>query len=102
MECRLRQNYSRLPTQTTWMITLTIPRPKLGVLRPPQTTPSNILYPTSHMISDVGYSIYLMSDIVYPTSDMILDVGYSISEGVIMEQPTQNNFDSFATQYIDI
>ena len=31
---------------------------------------------------------------------MILDVGYnSISEGVIMEQPTQNNFDSFGTQY---
>ena len=51
------------------------------------------------MISDVGYSIYLMSDIVYPTSDMILDVGYSISEGVTMEQPTQNNFDSFGTQY---
>ena len=59
MECRLRQNYLRLPTQTTWMITLTIPRPKLI---------------------------------------LILDVGYSISEGVIMEQPTQNNFDSFGTQ----
>ena len=43
--------------------------------------------------------VYRMSDIVYPTSDMILDVGYSISEGVIMEQPTQNNFDSFGTQY---
>ena len=34
--------------------------------------------------------VYRMSDIVYWTSDMILDVGYSISEGVIMEQPTQN------------
>ena len=34
--------------------------------------------------------VYRMSDIVYRTSDMILDVGYSISEGVIMQQPTQN------------
>ena len=46
MECRLCQNYSRLPTQTTWMITLTIPR--------------LILYLMSDMISDVGYS---MSDV---------------------------------------
>ena len=82
MECRLRQNYSRLPTQTTWMITLMIPRPKLGGSAPPQTPQLK------------------MSDIlhVYPTSDIILDVGYSISEGVIMEQPTQNDFDSFGTQ----
>ena len=36
----------------------------------------DIVYPTSDIISDVGYNI--------------LDVGYSISEGVITEQPTQN------------
>ena len=35
MECRLCQNYLRLPTQTTWMITLTIPRPKLEGSAPP-------------------------------------------------------------------
>ena len=70
MECRLRQNYSRLPTQTTWMITLTIPRPKLGGQsppKPPQLKMSDILYPTSDMISDVGYSI---SDVGYSISDV--------------------------------
>ena len=69
MECRLHQNYSRLPTQTTWMITLTIPRHKLGGLRPPppQLKMSNILYPMSDMISDVGYSI---SDVGYSILDV--------------------------------
>ena len=62
MECRLSQNYSPLPTQTTWMITLTIPGPKLGGSALPNTPP------------------FMMSDIVYPTSDIISDVGYSVSD----------------------
>ena len=72
MECHLRQNDSRLPTQTTWIITLMIPRPKLGgggaePPRPPQLKMSDILYPTSDIISDVGYSI---SDVGYSISDI--------------------------------
>ena len=47
MECHLRQNYSRLSTQTTWMITLMIPRPKLGGGRAPPDPP----------VKDVGYTL---------------------------------------------
>ena len=51
MECRLRQTYSRLPTQTTWMITLMIPRPKLGGSAPPDPPVKDVGYTTC--ISDI-------------------------------------------------